>query len=184
MLIGDVEHLISPGDLLLFRGGLLHSRAIQRWTRSVYSHVGIAHHPCSVGQSSLDVLEAREGTGVITQPLRSYLERGDAVDWFRITDPTIDRFEVVRWAWDRRGKRYASYQQLVRSFVTLPIAKWLGLDTCIDRGRWFCSFFAAEALRAGGWVPPGDDALPNHLASPGGVALFPCLQRQGPLRLM
>lgn len=183
MLLSDVEHLIQPGDLFLFRGRLLHSRVIQRWTRSVYSHVGIAHRPCTAGQECLDVLEAREGSGVITQPLRYYLERGDHVDWFSITDLTIDRSEVVAWAWERRGKRYASYQQLLRSFVTLPLAQLLGFDTKIDQGRWFCSFFAAEALQAGGWIPPSDEVMPGHLMSPGAVSLFPCLQRQGPLRL-
>lgn len=183
MLLGDVEHLIKPGDLFLFRGRLLHSRIIQRWTRSVYSHVGIAHRPCTAGQDCLDVLEAREGSGVVTQPLRSYLERGDRVDWFSVTDDTISRADVVLWAWERRGKRYASYQQLMRSFVTLPVAQLLGLDTKIDDGRWFCSFFAAEALQAGGWVPPGDEDMPVRLMSPGAVSLFPCLQRQGPLRL-
>ena len=38
----DVRDQIDNGDVLLFRGSLLHSRIIQRWTRSVYSHVGLA----------------------------------------------------------------------------------------------------------------------------------------------
>jgi len=184
MLLRDVEHLIRPGDLFLFRGRALHSRLIQRVTRSVYSHVGIAHRPCTSGRCCLDVLEAREGTGVVTHPLHSYLQRGDAVDWFQLhEDVSINRDKVVQWAWDRRGNRYASYHQLIRSFISLPLARLLGLDTKIDDRRWFCSFFTAEALQAGGWIPPGDDRLPNHLCSPGGVSLFPCLQRMGPLRL-
>lgn len=181
MRLADVQSQILPGDVLLFRGRLLHSRVISRWTRSVYSHCGIAHRPASAGETSLDVLEAREGSGVITFPLATYIESGVEVDWYRIGDPHIDRDAVVRWAWLRRGNRYASYRQILRSFVTLPIAEFFGLDTQIDKGRWFCSWFAAEALMAGGWRPAQDDHTPTHLTSPGGVSLFPCLHRQGPL---
>lgn len=183
MLLSEVEKSIKPGDILLFRGRLLHSRIIQRWTKSVYSHCGIVHRPCTQGVCELDVLEAREGSGVRTHPIRKYLEQGIAVDWYAITDPAIDRASVVRWAWQRRGHRYASYRQIVRSFVTLPLAQMLGLDTQLDRHRWFCSFFASEALIAGGWQPPTDEEFRAHLTSPGGVALFPCLQRRGPLTL-
>lgn len=182
MKLSEVEHLIRPGDLLMFRGQLLHSRIIQRWTRSVYSHVGIAHRPCSAGECSLDVLEASEGSGVRSFPLSQYLAAGAAVDWFAITDPMIDREAVVRWAWRRRGYRYASYRQILRSFVSLPLARLLGLDTKLDCGRWFCSFFAAEALAAGGWRQPEGEEIEAHLTSPGGVALFPCLQRRGTLK--
>lgn len=181
MRLVDVQSEIQPGDILLFRGRLIHSRIISRFTRSVYSHVGIAHRPHSAGVESLDVLEAREGAGVITFPLHKYLQAGIAVDWYRIGDTSIDRDAVVRWAWERRGNRYASYRQILRSFVTLPLAELLGLDTEIDKGRWFCSWFAASALAAGGWAPAADDAVPAHLTTPGGVALFPCLHRQGPL---
>lgn len=183
MKLADVADQIQPGDLLLFRGRLLYSRLISRCTKSVYSHVGIAHRPCTSGACCLDVLEAKEGSGVISHPLLKYLEADVQVDWYRITDTSIDRGAVVRWAWHRRGHRYASRRQLLRSFVTLPLAEWLGLDTRIDRGRWFCSFFASEALFAGGWRPPEDDHVHAHLTSPGGVALFPCLQRMGPLHL-
>jgi len=183
MYLDAVEHLIEPGDVLLFRGGLLHSRVIQRWTRSVYSHVGIVHRPTTAGRSCLDVLEATEGYGIRTFPLRQYLERGDAVDWFAITDRTINRDAVVRWCWDRRGYGYASPRQLLRSFVTVPLLESLGLPTRIDRRRRFCSWLAAEALQAGGYRPPAADELVPELTSPGGVALFTCLQRRGPLRL-
>lgn len=183
MLLDDVEDQILPGDILLFRGKMLYSRVISRWTRSVYSHIGIAHRPKSAQLTMLDVLEAREQRGVQSVPLRAYLERGVHVDWFRITDPAINRDAVVRWAWVRRGYQYASMRQLIRSFLTYPIATLLGLDTQIDRDRWFCSFFAAESLLAGGWRAPAGDAEESHLLSPGGVSLFPCLQRMGPLEI-
>ncbi len=183
MFLEDVEREIQLGDLMLFRGRPLYSRVIQRLTRSVYSHVGIVHRPCTAGTCDLDVLEAFEGAGVRTHPLRSYLAQGIEIDWFRITDPGIDRGAVVRWAWHRRGQRYASKRQLLRSFVYLPLCQALGIDTRVDHGRWFCSFLAAEALLAGGWRPPAGEEFEAHLTAPGGVALFPCLQRRGTLRL-
>lgn len=182
--LDECEHLIQPGDVLLFRGSMLYSRLIQRFTRSVYSHVGIAHRPRTAGIETLDVLEAKEGSGVQSYPLRLYLEQGVAVDWFRITDQAIDRDQVVRFAWERRGARYASWRQFGRSFFYLPLCELLGLDTRVDQGRWFCSYFTAEALQAGGWRPAADDVLTDaHLTTPGGVALFPCLQRMGPITL-
>lgn len=182
MFLEDVASEIQPGDVFLFRGNRLHSRVIQRFTRSVYSHVGIAHRPQTSGAESLDILEAIEGRGVQTFPMWRYLQRGDLVDWYTITDQSIDRSAVVRWAWERRGARYASWRQFGRSFLYLPFCELLGLDTRVDNGRWFCSFFAAEAIKAGGWTPPGD-LVDSHLTSPGGVALFPCLQRKGPIYL-
>jgi len=183
MLYGDARPLIGNGDLLFFRGRWLHSRFIQRWTKSVYSHVGIALWVHADGRERLCVIEALEGHGVRVFPLREYLERGEAIDWFAIVDATIDRDKVAGWALDKWGLQYASARQLFRSFVTLPICTWLGLPTRIDRNRWFCSYYAAQALRSGGWRPALDDHVAPELAAPGDVALFPCLHRRGPLLL-
>lgn len=183
MRLSDVEAQILPGDVFLFRGRLLHSRIIQRWTRSVYSHVGIAHRPTSCGMPSLDVLEAMEGRGVRTFPLRRYLERRKRIDWWTISDPRIDRCAVVRWLWDRRGNDYASPRQFVRSFVTIPLLESLGLPTKVDANRPFCSWIAAEALVAGGYRPEDADFHDPALAAPGDVALFTCLQRKGMIEL-
>jgi hypothetical protein len=179
----DVQSLIQPGDVLLFRGRALHSRIIQRWTRSVYSHVGIAHRPVSAGMASLDVLEALEGRGVRTFPLRKYLSRGHAVDWYSITDPRLERDAVVRWLWERRGNRYASYRQILRSFVTTPLLEGLGLPTRIDHEQRFCSFIVAEALLSAGYEPDPHAPLMPELTAPGGIARFNCLQMRGPLVL-
>ncbi len=183
MLYDDVRSQIANGDLLFFRGRLLHSRLIQRLTRSVYSHVGVALRIRADGCDRLCVVEALEGRGVQVFPLRTYLERGESIDWFQLVDDSIRREKVVAWALDKWGLEYASPRQLVRSFVTVPLLNWLGLPTRIDRDRWFCSHFSAQALRHGGWTPPADDAVAPELAAPGDVALFPCLQRRGPLVL-
>ena len=178
-----VKGSIQPGDVLLCRGRALHSRIIQRVTNSVYSHVGIAHTITTSGRASLDILEAKEGAGIQTWPLQKYLEQGTAVDWYTICDHNVDREKVVQWCFDRRGNRYASHRQLLRSFVTIPLFESLGLPTRIDRNRRFCSFIAAEALLYAGWQPPAGDEITPELTSPGGVSLFTCLQRIGPLTI-
>jgi len=183
MVYEQTRGQITDGDLLFFRGRLLHSRIIQRWSRSVFSHVGIAHWIRSAGVERLAVVEAIEGHGVRLYPLSVSLERGDDVDWFQITDDSIAGDRVVGWAMARWGKRYATARQFVRSFLSIRLATWLGLPTRLADDRWFCSWFAAEALRAGGWQPPDDDTIRPELAAPGDVALFSCIQRKGPLRL-
>ena len=98
MHYSDVRDSIENGDVLLFRGSLLHSRIIQRWTRSVYSHVGLALWIRTDGVKRLMVIEAMEGRGIQLFPLSEYLQRGDHVDWFAITDESIQRDKVIAWA--------------------------------------------------------------------------------------
>lgn len=183
MIYEQVRSDITNGDLLFFRGKLLHSRIIQRWSRSVYSHVGIAHWIKSDGVSRLAVVEAMEGKGIRLFPLRRYLEQGDDVDWYQVTDKSINRDKVVAWAMDRWGKQYARPRQFIRSFVTVPLLNSLGIATKLDNDRWFCSQFSTEALMNGGWTPAADDMIKPELAAPGDVAMFSCLHRQGPLLL-
>ncbi len=178
-----IRDQIDNGDVLLFRGSLLHSRIIQRWTRSVYSHVGLALWVRTDGVKRLMIIEAMEGRGIQLFPLSEYLQRGDHVDWFSITEESIQRDKVVAWAMARLGRDYASPWQFLRSFGFLSkrIANYLGLATKVDHNRWFCSWFAAQALRAGGWIPPESERLPPEQSSPGDIALYPCLQRRGKL---
>ena len=183
MFYFDVRDQIENGDVLLFRGSLLRSRIIQRCTRSVYSHVGLALRIRADGVRRLMVVEALEGRGVQLFPLSEYLHRGDHVDWFAITDESIHRDKVIAWAMARLGRDYASPWQFLRSFgfLTKRLCNALGLPTKVDQDRWFCSWFAAQALRAGGWRPPANERLPPEQYTPGDIALFPCLQRRGQL---
>jgi len=183
MLYSEARERIASGDVLLFRGSLLHSRIIQRWTRSVYSHVGLALWIKADGVQRLMVIEAREGSGVRLFPLSEYLARGDHVDWFAITDSGLSREKTIGWGMDRLGRAYASPWQFLRSFglVSKRLSNWLGLPTKVDQDRWFCSWFAAQALRAGGWVPSPSDDQPPEKCTPGDIALFTCLQRRGQL---
>lgn len=174
---------IATGDVLFFRGKLLHARIIQRWTRSVYSHVGIAVWIRADGVRRLCVLEALEGHGVRLYPLSRYIRRGDAVDWWSVAVDGFDRDKAVGWALMQLGARYASPWQFLRSFsvLTKRVCDWLGLPTRIDADRWFCSAYSVQFLLAGGWRPDADLHVDAYRAAPGDAARLPCLRMRGPL---
>lgn len=178
MLFHDVAEQIQDGDFLFFRGKAIYTRVIKFWTQSRYSHVAVAVWI----KQRLFVAEAVEGRGVQLYPLDKYLKEGCEVDWFKVTDNRVDRSRVVAWFVARIGNRYASPRQLVRSFVTLPIANLFGLTTKIDRDRWFCSFASVEALKHGYGMIAGDVISEQaETASPGDVSYLPALHIQGTL---
>lgn len=188
MLYEDARKRIKNGDLLLFSGKRWWSRAIQRWTLSRYSHVGIAHWIKSDGVERLTVIEALEGVGIVVNPLSQYVKAGESIDWYSITDETINRDKVVGWAMERWGFGYASFRQLARSFIVhrfrwlKRVYEWLGVPTKIDKDKYFCSWVVAEALKNGGWTPcRGDGDGDPYTVAPGDIALYPCLQRRGKL---
>lgn len=179
MLYHEVKNQIRDGDFIFFRGSALYTRVISMWTTSRYSHVAVAVWI----KRRLFVAEAVEGRGVQLYPLDKYLRNGCRVDWFRLSDPRVDRSLVVKWFIDRVGNKYASPRQLLRSFVTVPIANWCGIGTKIDRDRWFCSFASVEALRAGcGALAAEIIQEEAETASPGDVSYIPALHIQGTLQ--
>lgn len=177
----EARGAIETGDLLFFRGRLLHSRFIQIWTRSVYSHVGVAVW-IEVGPiRRLFVVEALEGKGVRLYPLSRYISDGADVDWFAVTDQTFDRKKAASWALAQVGLKYASPWQMLRSFglITKWVCDSLGLPTKIDSDRWFCSCYAVRLLMAG--EVQFDEHVDPSLTPPGKVALLTCLHRMGAL---
>ncbi len=183
MQYSDFLDQVLDSDVLLFRGSPLYSRVIQRWTKSEYSHVALAVRTRAACREYVDCLEFMEGVGGRSYPIEVYLRQGVKIDWFRLTDPTVDRCKSVSWFMERRGHQYASPRQLFRSFVTVPLLESMGLPTKIDSNRYFCSYAVALALEHGGLRLPLDDALRPELASPGDISLLPCLHRMGPITL-
>lgn len=181
LLYSDVRERIHTGDLLFFRGRLLHSRLIQCWTKSVYSHVGVGIWLEAGPIRRLFVAEALEGRGVQLFPLSRYLSAGESVDWFAVIDESFDRDYAAGWALAQVGLKYASIWQMLRSFglISKWIADHLGLPTKIDRDRWFCSCYAIRLLEAGGVA--FSEAIDPSLTPPGGVAFLTCLRRMGTL---
>ncbi|HCS53272.1 YiiX/YebB-like N1pC/P60 family cysteine hydrolase [Rubinisphaera sp.] len=172
----DVIDEIQDGDFLFFRGKAFYTRVIRRWTCSRYSHVAVAVRI----KDRLFVAEAMEGFGVRLYPLEKYVRSGYQVDWFALIDENVDRNRVVQWFIDRIGYQYASRRQLLRSFLTLPLARLFGLSTKVDNDRWFCSFAAIEALNHGYGEAKNTSAVPS-LASPGDVSYETALHIRGTL---
>lgn len=67
----QVRDQLRTGDLLFCSGSYLFSHAIQRFTRSVWSHVGIVYRDEALQR--LFVLESETGIGVRLAPVSKYL---------------------------------------------------------------------------------------------------------------
>jgi hypothetical protein len=67
----EARATLRTGDLVFCSGSYLFSRAIQRFTRSVWSHVGIVY--CDEPLQRVFVLESETGIGVRLVPLSKYL---------------------------------------------------------------------------------------------------------------
>ena len=187
MWLHEVQHEIDDGDLLLFCGRSLFGRLIRCWSQSPYSHVAVVVWLWIGGERRPCVFEAVEGPGVRLCPLANYLierqGRNEAVDWYQIVDPAIERHLVIVHLLSTWGQAYASVWQFVVSFTWLG-RLWRKLTArplALNDRRPFCSWHAAAALMLAGFVP--DAGLPANPAetTPGDVARFTCLRRRGPL---
>ena len=67
----QVRDLLRTGDLVFCSGSYLFSSLIQRFTRSVWSHVGIVYRDDALGR--VFVLESEAGIGVRLVPVSKYL---------------------------------------------------------------------------------------------------------------
>jgi hypothetical protein len=176
---------VADGDVLLFQGTAAFSRLIRCVTRSRYSHVGLACWLTKGERSRLCVIEALEPYGVRVYPMARYLaesnRHGVVVDWYRVTDWSIDRRQVVQYALDQWGARYVSPWQLALSFgrLTRWVRGLLGQDNSrnADHDRFFCSELVLDAFERGGFA----SELAPVLESPGDIATLPFLSFQGSL---
>lgn len=186
MRISSALAQIHTGDVLLFRRSpSLFGRLIRVWTQSPFSHVGVAIRIVVDGTQRLAILEALEGVGVRLHPLDRYLEEchrdGCKVDWYAVTDDSVDRLKVAGYALQHWGKRYASPWQFAWSWGRLAawVRRMRGLSVDTDPERYFCSELIAGALVYAGYRPDGDLAIEPAETAPGDVALYTCLQRRG-----
>lgn len=188
MKLIEAINRIETGDVLLFEGRAWYSRLVKRWTKSRFSHAGLALW-VNIGTSrKLAVVEAQDWAGVRIYPLERRLmdakKTGEKIHWYALTDPVVNRQRAGEMAVSWWGARYATWTQFLFSFArwTRPVWKWLGWwgrDT--DPDRWFCSELVASSLFFAGYIPgPGDESKPWKIP-PEGVALFTCLHRRGVL---
>lgn len=111
MLYDYVRHKIKDGDVLLYQGKGLLSKAIKLLTKSKYSHAGIAVW----WNERLMVLEA-VSKGVILTPLSKNVShyKGD-VHWYTSVQhiPQTKRFKMVQYAQQELGKEYSKWKLIV-----------------------------------------------------------------------
>lgn len=172
-----------PVELLFYRGTSFVSRAIQKQTRSVYSHVAL--------KRGVEVLEAWH------EPMfdpwwdprpkgRVVLSEGAGAPWSVHTDDArIDVYRIPAledglefgctgcdrserawdWAVTQIGKRYDF--AMVWKFIPR------GRETDRSKDRWFCSELAAMAFTVAGY--PLLERIPPSETSPGELVRSPLL---------
>lgn len=184
MKLSEVEHAIGDADLFLVQGRRFHSRVIQFWTQSQWSHACMAMWIETGAGRFLTVMEAKEGSGVQPYPLKRLLKLGYRVDWFRVDDPGIDRGAMVHAALEEWGDQYASWWQLLRSFSLIGkrFADWMGWPTRVSGSGFFCSwFYMHKLLNYGKYRHDPDEELVPEQMSPGDLVRLPCLKYGGTL---
>jgi hypothetical protein len=164
----EVRAEIRTGDVLLYRGRSLFSKAIRWASGSVYSHVGIA----AWWAGRLVVLESTTTGGVAVRPASLSVAKYDGqVDWWQLRDEwasQLNREALLERAIGELGKPYGKGGAL-----------WLGVRMLIGRitgGRdavslpesLFCSQYVSQCYRSSGvdLVPSAID----ELTSPGAIA--------------
>lgn len=144
---------LRTGDLMFCSGSYLFSRAIQRFTRSVWSHVGIVYKDDALQR--LFVLESETGIGVRLAPVSKYLRdyhgrrrpyRGEIM--VARVQPEVDRDRVhkaISFGMDELTKPYDN-SEILR--IMLRILFRVSRRTR-DR-KYICSELVFECFRQAG----------------------------------
>lgn len=149
----DVRADLRSGDLVFCSGSYLFSGLIQRFTRSVWSHVGIVYRDAALQR--LFILESETGIGVRLVPISKYLRdyhgrrrpyRGQIVVGRIEPAPAEDvAHRAVSFGMDLLTKPYDNYEILR---IAMRIAFRVGRRTQ-DR-KFICSELIDECYRATG----------------------------------
>lgn len=148
-----LREVLHSGDLVFCSGSYLFSGAIQKFTGSVWSHVGIIYRDEHLGR--VFILESETGIGVRLVPLSKYLKdyhgrrkpyRGQIV--IGRVDPSLQGEQVkkaVSYGMDLLTKPYDNWE-IIR--IALRILFKVGRRTR-DR-KFICSELVDECYRAAG----------------------------------
>jgi hypothetical protein len=170
----DIRGSIQDGDILLFKGRGLLSRLISMFTRSEYTHSGIAVW----WNERLMVLEA-VGKGVWAVPLswRLATYKGWAYWWtadehkLREKSVVLDRASIVARAKIELGKEYATWLLVRAARRILLRVRGGAADPLRPPDKLLCSQYVSQAYRAGNLDliedEPDSFTTPAHLASCG-----------------
>jgi hypothetical protein len=174
----DSRRLIRNGDVLMYRGRSLESRAVRWATRSRYSHAGLAVW----WNGRLMVMEA-VGRGVVVTPLsKNVAAYPGYVEWFTSVEeiPDEERLVMVEFAQQELGKDYALWRAVLLGFRLLFQRDIEKRDRLRREVRLFCSHYVAQAYNAAG--RDLKKGVSDRFMSPGDIASSPVLKRMGALR--
>jgi len=169
---------LRSGDLIFCSGSYVFSGLIQRFTGSVWSHVGIIYRDEHLGR--VFILESETGIGVRLVPLSKYLHdyhgrrrpyRGEIV--IGRVDPNLDTEQVrkaVSYGMDLLTRPYDN-GEILR--IAARIAFRVGRRTR-DR-KYICSELVDECFRAGGLR----FSRPDNYISPDDIWRNDCIQVHG-----
>ena len=176
----DVRGRIRTGDVLLFRGRTLFSRAIRLMTGSIYSHVAIA----AWWADHLVVFESRRQGGVRVRPLRRALRGYDGqVDWWALRPDVAARLDpkaLLHRAVGEVGKPYAIRGVLALAW-RLVAGRLAGSGDAVSLPQaLFCSQYVSLCFREANvdLAPDVEDAC----TSPGAIARSGLLELKAVLR--
>lgn len=150
MTFDELMSRAKTGDLIFFSGRKPFSWMIRIRSFSRWSHVGIVVYPQVIGEPiEPQIIESLEGHGVRVVSANVWRAWHGRVALGPIVLTNKLREELAAYAASKRGCRYASPWQFVRSFALLTsrIADLFRSPEDRDRTRYFCSELAAEAMQ-------------------------------------
>jgi hypothetical protein len=176
----DIRGSIQDGDILLFKGRGLLSRLISMFTRSDYTHSGIAVW----WNERLMVLEA-VGKGVWAVPLswRLATYKGWAYWWTPDEDKlseaeiVLNRAGIVTTAKLELGKEYASWLLVRMARRLLLRVRGGGADPLRPPDKLLCSQYVSHAYRSGNLDLIADE--PDSFTTPAHLARCEYLRNRG-----
>lgn len=174
----EVREEMKNGDVLLFRGRNLASRAVQWATRSRYSHAGIV----AWWNDRLMVMEA-VGRGVSVTPISASVGHyHGSVEWFQSRDPIggEERLAMVKFAQQELGKSYALWNSILLGVRILLDRDQERRDALRRERSLFCSSYVAQVYNSIG--RDLKQLRSDRFMSPADIADSPLLQRMAVLR--
>ncbi len=174
----EVRDSILNGDVLMYRGKSLISRLICWFTRSRYSHAGLAVW----WNERLMVMEAI-GNGVVVTPLSNNVAAYDGrVEWFTSVDEISanDRITMVQFAQQELGKEYDTWKLIQFALMLIFGGSVEKRDKLRRSRKLVCSYYVAQAYNS-----IGRDLKPNvsdRFMTPDDIANSPKLKRMVALR--
>lgn len=156
---------MESGDVIAFQGSGLGAKAIQRFTKSKYSHVGLVIKIKELGIERVFIAESGTKSGVVLWPLSQKLKDYPGRAWWmplkvavrKRSDyplPVIEegvRTTILKWAMSQLGKPY-DFKLIKKIAKNILLKMDIGKE---DYQEYICSEYVAKAFKETGLLPKG-----------------------------